>query len=377
MKTYPNYITPLKKYKFDLKAKKLEGLARLVKLNLPTVSSLYIVSTQAYQEYFRTKKLSQNLVSQLKKNFNKIRSRGESVTLRNAIYEQDNPAVAFALTNSPNLTDYQDFENKIIAGYRQVIETSFNPSKVEFSYLIQTFYSSEKCGTLLTTSRPGEMLLQAILGQHTNLIFRGDIEPDSYIINKTTHQIIDKHVAVKEFRLKKDTSGLVKVKVSQNDQLVSVLSDSQVIKISKLAIKTEKSYGPQQIDWAILDSGKIIFQETHDLEKVSNISFVEQGEIIYPAKVTGQVLHVQKITAHNQHKIKGKIVIISNLDIQFINQLLFTCHPQAVVLTKGSLTSHAATILRESKMTTILVRSFNLLDGDHITITKKGEIVHV
>lgn len=377
MKKVVNYIIPLKEYKFNLKAKKLEGLARLVKLNLPTVSSLYVVSTQAYQEYFYTKTLSPVLISQLKTTFNKIRSRGETVTLRNAIYEQDNPAVAFAVSNSPNLKDYRDFENKIVAGYQQAIKTSFNPSQVEFSYLIQTFYSSEKCGTLLTTSRPGEMLLQAILGQHTNLIFRGDIEPDSYIIDKVTHQIIDKHFAVKEFRLKKSSSGLVKVKVYKDEQLTPVLTDPQVIEISKLAIKAEKSYGPQQIDWAILDSGKIIFQETHELEKVPNMSFVEQGELIYPAKITGQVIHVETINKRNTPKIKGKIVVISNLDIQFINQLLFVCHPKAVILTKGSLTSHAATILREAKMTTILVRKTDLTDGDQITITKKGEIIHV
>lgn len=370
------YIQPLSQYNFDLKAKKLEGLARLAKLGLPTVSNLFVVSPKAYKVFYKTHKLGDDLKYELGKIFQSIRSQGESVTLRNAIYERNNPAVAFSVSNSPNLKTYQEFEKRIVAGYRKAMRTSFDPANLEFSYLIQSFYSSEKCGTLLTTSNRTQILLHAILGQHTNLLFRGDIEPDSYVIQKSTYKILDKHIAEKQYRFKKQRSGLTKVRVNKDEQYQPVLTDEQVVRIAKLAIRAEKTYGPQQIDWAILDSGKIIFQETHNLEKPNNIRFAEQGEIIYPSEVSGEVVNVHAIPDKGLETLKDKIVITDNLDIQFINKLLFVCHPKAVILTKGSLTSHAATILREAKMTTILIRGVNLPDQDKVKITKRGEIVH-
>lgn len=366
------YTQPLSEYKFNLKSKKLEGLARLVKLDLPTVSNLFIVLPQLYFEFQKTNKLPGNAIEELKTVFNSIRKQGDSVTLRNSIYEKGNPGIAFSVLNSLNIKDFKVFFKKIIQGYKKTKKMAIDPEKVEFCFLIQSFYSSEKCGILLSENGKGQIFLQAILGQHTKLLLRGDIIPDEYLINKKTYRVVAKEIALKRFRIRKLSSGIKKIRVRKGNQNKSVLSDTQVIKIAKLSQVVERAFGPQEIEWAVLDSEKIIFQETRDFKQSKRIKFLKAGEVIFPARTEGEVINLQKLPKKNS--LSEKIIITDNLNIAFINKLAFLYRPKAIILTRGSLTSHAATILRESKLTTLLIRDISLKDGEKISIEKDGEI---
>ncbi|MGD9128914.1 MAG: PEP/pyruvate-binding domain-containing protein [Candidatus Woesebacteria bacterium] len=366
------YIQPLSKYKFNLKAKKLEGLARLAQLNIPTVSNLFIVSTKLYFEFLETNKLSSAALRELKDVFNSIRKQGESITLRNSIYEDANPAIAFSVSNSLNLKTFSEFKKKMLLGFKKAIKTAIDPSQVEFSYLIQSFYSSEKCGSVLSDNGQGLIYLQAILGQHSKLLLRGDIEPDVYEIKKGSYKILKKQIAKKEHRIKKMSAGTKKVRVRKAEQNKAVLTDDQVKRIAKLSQVVERSFGPQEMEWAVLDSGKILFQETRDFQLSTKISFTKRADVIFPARTQGEVVNLKKMP--KAASLSDKIVVTNNLNISFINKLAFLHRPKAVILTKGSVTAHAATVLRESKVTTILARDIQLQDGEKIQIEKDGSI---
>lgn len=366
------YIQPLSEYKFNLKSKKLEGLARLVNLNLPTVSNLFIVLPKLYFEFQKTNKLPSNAVSELKTIFKSIRKQGDSITLRNSIYEKGNPGISFSVHNSLNLKNFTEFLKRIVLGYKKAKRMAIDPEKIEFCYLIQSFYSSEKCGILLSDNGQKQIFLQAILGQHTNLLLRGDIIPDEYTINKRTYKIACEKIALKKFRIKKLKTGIKKIRVKKTDQKKPVLTDSQVIKIAKLSQIVEKVFDPQEMEWAILDSGKIIFQETRDFKESKKVKFIKKGEIIFPAEVEGKIINLTKLGEIKT--ISNKIIVTHNLNIAFINKIAFLYRPKAVILTRGSLTAHAATILRESKITTLLVKDINLEDGEKIKIEKDGRI---
>lgn len=371
-KTKMIYIQPLNQYKFNLKSKKLEGLARLVKLEIPTVSNLFIVSPKLFLEFQKYHRLTENVINELRLVFNSIKQQGDSVTLRNSIFEEHNPGIAFCVHNSLNINEFNDLLNKIILGYKKVIRSAYNPEQVEFSYLIQSFYSSAKVGILLSDNGNKQIYLQAIPGQHTNLILRGDMEPDEYLIAKKTYKIVSKKISQKLFTIKKLTTGIKKIRVKKEEENVSTLTDDQVIKIAKLSQKLERAFGPQEIECAVLDSGKIIFQETRDFSQSKKVKFFKKIEVVFPSEVEGKVINLSQLPKHKI--ITDKIIITRNLNINFINKVAFLYRPKAVILTKGSLTCHAATILRESKITTLIGKNISLEDGEKIRISKEGEV---
>jgi len=366
------YIQPLSEYNFNLQSKKLEGLARLVKLNIPTVSNLFVVLPQLYQEFQKTNKLSSSAVNELKVVFRSIKKQGDTVTLRNSIFEPANPGMAFSVLNTLNIKSFVEFQKRLILGYKKAARMAINPVKVEFCYLIQSFYSSEKCGTLLSDTGQNQIFLQAIFGQHTKLLLRGDIESDTYKINKRTYKIAFREVSVKKHRIKKLNSGIKKIRVKKTNQYQPVLTDKQIVRIAKQSQIAERAFGPQEMEWAILDSGQIIFQETRDFKQSKSLKFLEKAEIIFPAQAEGKILNLKKIPVKTS--LSEKIIITSNLNIAFINKLAFLHRPKAIILTRGSLTSHAATILREAKMTTVLARNIAFKNNEKISIQKDGSI---
>lgn len=365
------YIKPLYEYKFNLTAKKLKGLSRLTKLKIPSVPYPFVILPKLYQEYIENKIISDNVQRELKKAFYSIRRQGNTITLRNSIFEHKNPAIQYSVHNTLNIKSYDLFLQKIKQGYKKAIKMAMDPNKVEFCFFFYAFYSSEKCGILLSENGNKQIFLQAILGQHTNLILRGDIVPDEYLINKRTFKIASKKIARKTFRMKKQNTGIVKIRVKKVEQNMPVLSDDQVIKAAKLSRLAEKYFGPQEMEWAMLDNGQIIFQETRDFTQSKRI-LVDGVQVIYPQETEGEVLNLK--TSPISKNLSDKVVITDNLSISFINKLAFMYRPRAVILTRGSITSHAATVLRESKITTLLTKNIDLKDGELIKINKKGHI---
>ena len=369
------YVKPLSEYQFTLTDKKLQGLSRLSHLKLPTVPLPFIIAPDLFKDFIKTRNIPEKAQQELKKHFNSIRQQKNTLTLRNSIFESKNPGLSYSVVNTLNIKSFEVFLKSIKKGYQKVIRQAINPDKVEFCYLFYAFYSSEKCGSLLSNNGQDQIYIQAILGQTTKLLLRGDIDPDEYLVKKKTYKLINKSIATKKFRVKKTASGTTKVRVKKSDQQLPVITDDQVIKIAKFSQILEKTYGPQEIEWAVLDSGQVIFQETRNFTQAKQLKFLGQAEIIYPKLVKGEVINLTKITPNLS--LADKIVITQNLNINLINQLAFLHRPKAVILTKGSLTSHAATVLREAKITTLLAKNLKFSDYQKIQINKDGTITKI
>lgn len=261
------YIKPLSEYDFELKSRKLEGIASLVRLGVPTVSNVFIVLPSMYREFVGMGKISFTGKRELGLVFESIKRQGKSVSLRNSIFEERNPALSYSVRSSLNLGSFDEFLRRIMLGYKKVRGLSLDPEKVEFCYLIQSFYSSEKCGILISENGKRQIFIKAILGQNSDLLIRGDVKADEYLVNKGTYRIAERKIAEKKFRVKKLRSGVKKVRVKKVDQTRPVLTNEQIIRLAKLSQVVERKFGPQEIEWAVLDSGEIIFQETKAYER--------------------------------------------------------------------------------------------------------------
>jgi len=145
-----------------------------------------------------------------------------------------------------------------------LINVAKNPENVEFVYLIQGFYTSNRCGLTQTKDGTDHLHIEAIFGEHTKLITRGEINPDIYKVNKETDEIFIKEIAEKEFTLEPSKTGLIKVPLPVPERKRQVLNKDEIKTLAKYALLMEKEYGPQEIEWAVLRTGKLIFQASRN-----------------------------------------------------------------------------------------------------------------
>lgn len=260
------YIQPLQTYSEKTASSKLNGLIRLLHLGIPTISHAFILHSSVFQDYIQKKKLPNEAISEIEQICASIKKLGSTITLRNAIYEEQNPALSFAVPNTLNITNIHDVPRLIERGYRQIQRQAIDPESVECHFFIQSYYLSIKCGSLFSSDLNNQIEIKGIIGQHTDQMLRKDCKPDILIIEKRTYKILSLTNEPKYWYWKKTQNGMQKIRIKNELQHTPVLTNPQAVHLAQLSQLVEKKYGPQEMKWAILDNGSIIFQETHNIQ---------------------------------------------------------------------------------------------------------------
>jgi len=127
----------------------------------------------------------------------------------------------------------------------------------------------------------------------------------------------------------------------------------------------------------------LIFQSSRNSQvKIQPKQALSQNIPIFFRPVQGKLIYLHNLrelnllTKRGQGRILSKDLIVAtdNLDIEFITNLVYKMKPKGVILTRGSLTAHAVTILREAKITSILAKGFKLNQKRFVKIRTNGEI---
>ncbi len=260
------YIQPLQTFAGKTSSAKLNGLIRLLHLGIPTISNAFILDSSLFQEYILRKKLPNEAISEIEQICSSIKRLGFTITLRNAVYEQNNPALSFIVSNELNITNIHEILRLVERGYRRIQQHALDPEAVECHFLIQSYYLSIKCGSLISSDSENHISIRGIIGQHTDQMLRKDCRPDNIIIEKRTYNILSKTNESKQYYWKKTRSGMQKIRIKKELRHIPVLSNQQAIHLAQLSQLIERKYGPQEMKWSILDNGSIIFQETHDIK---------------------------------------------------------------------------------------------------------------
>jgi len=74
------------------------------------------------------------------------------------------------------------------------------------------------------------------------------------------------------------------------------------------------------------------------------------------------------------YDLTQKIVITDNLNIDFITNLTYKNKPAGIILTHGSLTAHAVTIIREARIPSVLAYDLEFIGKKFAKISKNGEV---
>jgi len=366
------FVASLLKYHFNYNSEKINSIARLTKLGIPTVPYPHFLTQEAYLFYLKNRSFPKEAIKGLRAVFQEIKKHGYTIAVRPSIFALNIPGFEFIVPNKINLPTFKEVKTAIIEGYEKIITVAKNPEDIEFVYIIQGFYTSNRCGLAQSEDGTNHIHIEAAFGEHSMVITRGEVQPDIYKFDKSTGEIIVREVADKNFTLEPSKTGLVKVPLPSSERKRQVLNKDEIKTLTDYALRMEKKYGPQEIEWAVLRTGQLIFQSTRNA-KIKKLKGIPTKNIpIFSGKAEGELIFLRKF--EDGQNLTGKIVVTDNLNIDFMTNLTYKTRPDGVVLTQGSLTAHATTIIREAKIPSVLAQGFKIKNQKYIEIKENGEL---
>ncbi len=133
------------------------------------------------------------------------------------------------------------------------MRNGIDQEQVALAVVIQRMVASEASGVLFTanplTGKRTETVIDATLGLGEALV-SGQVEPDHYVIDMTTHKITRKTLGAKALSIRsRDDGGTVRQ--PENAAGRQALPDRQIIELAELGRQVQAAFGaPQDIEWA-------------------------------------------------------------------------------------------------------------------------------
>lgn len=133
-------------------------------------------------------------------------------------------------------------------------EKKLNKDKISVAVVVQKMVDSEESGIAFSvhpvTQDENQIIIEAGFGLGEAIV-SGSITPDSYVIDKQEFKIIDINVNEQKKALYKKANGGNEWKELKEKGKKQVLSEKEIIELSKLIVKIENHYGfPCDIEWA-------------------------------------------------------------------------------------------------------------------------------
>jgi pyruvate,water dikinase len=256
----------------------------------------------------------------------------------------------------------------------------FKHEQAHLAVVVQKMVDSGKSGVIFSkdpTYKGENIIMEAVWGLGEGIV-SGRITPDKYVVSNDL-KILDIKVADKKIALTRTSSGqntVVKLKEEKSKQ--QVLKNSEIIKLSNIALELEEHYKkPQDIEFAI-EGDDIYIVQTRPITTINKrIAEGESKEIAGEVILTG--------LAASPGIASGIVKIISDLkDLPKIKQgdVLVTkmTNPDmvvsmqkssAIITDEGGLTAHAAIVSREMGIPAIVgtdTATTTLKDGEIVTV---------
>ncbi len=220
--------------------------------------------------------MPEEIAREITKEFGKLGA--EFVAVRSSATSEDSATAAWAgqLDSFLNTTKTNLLENikKCWASlftpraifYR--FEKELHREKISVAVVVQKMVESDAAGIGFSvhpvTEDPNQLIIEAGFGLGEAVV-SGSITPDSYVVDKEDMHIIDKNISEQEkglFRAGTCGNEWKELGARGHEQ---VLSDDEVVELSKLIIKIEKHYGfPCDIEFA-LEKGRMYIVQSRPI----------------------------------------------------------------------------------------------------------------
>ena len=232
------------------------------------------------------------------------------------------------------------------------------PQETSIGVIVQRMVNSEKSGVAFTidptnpVKGSNHIVIEACWGLGESLV-QGEVEPDRYVVDKTTGDILEKHIGKKlTERVREPALGVtVKRKIFKEKEEVQVLSDKEVVALAAFCKKIEEHYNfPEDIEWAI-ERGRIYIvqtravttlEESKEVEEVKGTPILE-GYGASPGIASGVIKVISNLDELWKME-QGDILVTKMTNPDFVVAMEKSA---AIVTDEGGTTCHAAIVSRE------------------------------
>lgn len=152
---------------------------------------------------------------------------------------------------------------------------------VNLGVVVQKMVQAEVSGVAFTvdpiTQDPSKVSIEAVYGLG-DVISKGEITPDTYVLNKRDLAVLEKHIAPQEWMRVRTLGGkagsVEKIQISGSWSHRQKLEDKHILQVAKIALVIEDKAGTgQDVEW-VLGGGKISILQakpTHDSSKAKPV----------------------------------------------------------------------------------------------------------
>ena len=362
------------------------------------IDSLYKLSSDIAQLIIKSP-IPIEIESEIINAFNELEikiSKDKNVSLRSSAIGEDSLGASFAgqYTSRLNVT-----ANNILETYKEILASKYNLTAITYrlnkGIVDEDVSMCVGCmamvdavsGGVVYTGDPLSIKDDSIIINSTwglpKAVVDGSVDADSFVIDRTSLNIIKKDIANKTHKLMcAKEGGIFRQELENSEAIRQSLTDILAIQISKMAIDLEKYYGfPLDIEWAIDNEEVLYILQCRPLQKIEHItneedidSIFEKNARIFKGGITvnhgtavGVVVIVEKDADMLRFPENGILVIKQSLP----RWAALLGRASAVIAQQGGVVGHLATVARELKKPAI----FNV--PDVTTLLTNGQVITI
>ena len=247
--------------------------------------------------------------------------------------------------------------------------------------IVQRMVDSERSGVMFTTDpTTGEarhLVIEAAFGLG-EVVVSGQVEPDTYVVDKAGPRLLSARVGTKAFKLVRGPErGNLRVDLEAEQSSARVLDDAEVLRIAQLGLRITEHYGePQDVEWAIEDGHDWIVQSRPitTLDSVNEGAAASLGATALvsglpaaPGRASGKV-RILRSPADGNQLVDGEVLVAPMTNPDWLPTMR---RAAALVTDGGGMTCHAAVVARELRVPCIVgarTATTVLRDGELVTV---------
>ena len=222
------------------------------------------------------------------------KGKDEFVAVRSSATAEDLPEASFAGQQATflNIKGSGDVVKAVRACWASLftaraiyyrVKNNFSHMQVLIAVVVQKMVNSQKAGITFSinpsTNNESEIIVEACFGLGEAIV-SGSVNPDSYIVDKSSMKIKSKDIKEQEWAYVRDETGkTVKKTIIKDKRGTQILKDEEILGLAEIAKKLEDHYNkPQDIEWAI-EGGKIYVVQTRPITTMKKIEDEKTEEI--------------------------------------------------------------------------------------------------
>lgn len=276
------------------------------------------------------------------------------------------------------------------------------PAEMPVAVVVQRMVASQKSGVMFTadpaTGATDRVVIEAAWGLG-EVVVGGQVTPDRYVVDKHSGDLLERHVAEKQFMLEAlPDGGTQRVELAHDPRgRGAVLTNADVASLTRFAVASEQHYGvPQDMEFAIAGS-EVLITQTRPITTLSHLPAgapVEGAAAVPPAATpvtppaplvrgmgaspgiaTGRVRLLASAASSGQLQA-GEVLVTTMTSPDWVPLMH---RASAIVTDAGGMTSHAAIVSRELGIPCVVgtrTATQTLKDGMQVTVNgKEGTVV--